>query len=97
MRERVGHARCMQRSRYRVLRGVTCNAHVPGRWLDRHTPIEPDARALLHSAASALELSARAYHRVLKVARTIADLNGDERIAALHIAEALRYRPTPRK
>jgi magnesium chelatase family protein len=97
MRERVGRARCMQRSRYRVLRGVTCNAHVPGRWLDRHTPIEPDARTLLHSAASALELSARAYHRVLKVARTIADLGGDERIAALHVAEALRYRPTPRK
>ncbi|MEO8946320.1 MAG: ATP-binding protein, partial [Gemmatimonadaceae bacterium] len=47
--------------------------------------------------ASALELSARAYHRVLKVARTIADLGGDERIAAPHVAEALRYRPIARK
>jgi len=97
MRDRVGQARCVQRIRYRALRGVTCNAHVPGRWLDRHTPIDADARTLLHSAASALELSARAYHRVLKVARTIADLSNDERIAAPHIAEALRYRPSARK
>ncbi len=97
MRERVARARCTQRARYRALRGVTCNAHVPGRWLDRHTPIDPEARTLLHSAAAALELSARAYHRVIKVARTIADLQGDDRIAAMHIAEGLRYRPVVRK
>lgn len=97
MRDRVGRARCTQRARYRALRGVTCNAHVPGRWLDRHTPIDTDARTLLHTAASALDLSARAYHRVLKVARTIADLSGDERIAPPHVAEALRYRPSVRK
>jgi len=97
MRKRVEVARCAQRTRYRALRGISCNAHVPGRWLDRHTPIDSDARNLLHSAASALELSARAYHRVLKVARTIADLGGDERIASLHVAEALRYRPAARK
>ena len=97
MRERVDLARCAQRARYRVLRGISCNAHVPGRWLDRHTPIDTDARNLLHSAASALELSARAYHRVLKVARTIADLGEEERIASSHVAEALRYRPVARK
>ena len=97
MRQRVGNARCAQRKRYRSVRGVTCNAHVPGRWLDRHTPVETEARSLLHSAAAALELSARAYHRVLKVARTIADLGSEERIAACHVAEALRYRPLVRK
>ena len=97
MRERVGQARCLQRQRYRVLRGVTCNAHVPGRWLDRQTPIENDARTLLHAAAATLELSARSYHRVLKVARTIADLGSEEKIEARHIAEALRYRPSVRK
>jgi magnesium chelatase family protein len=96
MRERVARARCAQRMRYRMLRGVTCNAHVPGRWLDRHTPVETDARSLLHSAASALELSARSYHRVLKVARTIADLDSEERICARHVGEALRYRPSVR-
>lgn len=92
MRLRVGSARCTQGARYHSLRGVTCNAHVPGRWLDRETPIEPSARTLLHGAASALELSARAYHRVIKVARTIADLAGSEPIGPAHMAEALRYR-----
>ena len=96
MRDRVASARYAQHKRFRSVRGVTCNAHVPGRWLDRHTPIETEARILLHSAASALELSARAYHRVLKVARTIADLASEERISACHIAEALRYRPLVR-
>ncbi len=97
MRDRVARARCTQRTRYRALRGVTCNAHVPGRWLDRNTPIDADARTLLHSAAAALELSARAYHRVIKVARTIADLECEDRIAAMHVAEGLRYRPVVRK
>ncbi|MDQ2889063.1 MAG: ATP-binding protein, partial [Gemmatimonadota bacterium] len=97
MRDRVARARCTQRARYRALRGVTCNAHVPGRWLDRNTPIDADARTLLHSAAAALELSARAYHRVIKVARTIADLECEDRIAAMHVAEGLRYRPVVRK
>ncbi|HEV2644160.1 MAG TPA: YifB family Mg chelatase-like AAA ATPase [Candidatus Elarobacter sp.] len=96
MRERVAAARASQRTRYRVLRSVSCNAHVPGRWLDRHTPIEPEARTLLHGAAAALELSARSYHRVLKVARTIADLAGENQIGAVHMAEALRYRPAVR-
>ena len=97
MRERVAHARCAQRKRYAAIRAGSCNAHVPGRWLDRHTPIDAEARTLLHSAASALELSARAYHRVLKVARTIADLGGEKRIAAIHVAEALWYRPLAAK
>jgi magnesium chelatase family protein len=97
MRERVARARCVQRRRYGVLRGVSCNAHAPGRWLDRHAHIDPDARTLLHSAAAALELSARSYHRVLKVARTIADLEPSEPVTAQHVAEALRYRPSTRK
>lgn len=96
MRDRVERARHTQRARYRPLRGVSCNAHVPGRWLDRHTAIDPAARAVLHSAAAALELSARSYHRVIKVARTIADLAGEPTIGAAHVAEALRYRPAVR-
>lgn len=96
MRERVGRARTAQRERYRSLRAVSCNAHVPGRWLDRHTPIQPEARTILHAAATTLELSARSYHRVIKVARTIADLAGANAIAAGHMGEALRYRAPPR-
>lgn len=92
MRDRVEHARAAQRQRYHSMRGVTCNAHVAGRWLDRHTPFVPQARALLHSAASALDLSARSYHRLLKVARTVADLAACDAIAPEHVAEVLRYR-----
>lgn len=54
---------------------------------------EPSAQPLLRAAAQRLQLSARAFHRVLKLARTIADLAGADQIAAPHIAEALQYRP----
>ncbi|MGI8547602.1 MAG: YifB family Mg chelatase-like AAA ATPase [Gemmatimonadaceae bacterium] len=92
MRARVDRARHTQRDRYRSIPGVACNAHVAGRWLDRQSPIDPAARKMLHSAAAALELSARSYHRVIKVARTIADLGGADDIAACHMGEVLRYR-----
>lgn len=93
VRARVERARAVQVARYSTMRGVTCNAHAAGRWLDSHTPVEESGRELLHSAAEALGLSARAYHRVLKVARTIADIDGSEVTSAMHLAEALRYRP----
>ncbi|HET7457760.1 MAG TPA: YifB family Mg chelatase-like AAA ATPase, partial [Gemmatimonadaceae bacterium] len=72
--ERVARARERQRDRYAGVRGVECNAHASGRWLDTHGGVEPASRALLAAAAERLALSARGYHRVLKVARTIADL-----------------------
>jgi magnesium chelatase family protein len=75
------------------MRGISCNAHAPGRWIDSRGGINPDARALLHKAACRLSLSARSYHRVLKVARTIADIDEDSQVAERHVAEALRYRP----
>jgi magnesium chelatase family protein len=94
IRERVSRARLRQTERFRKLRGVSCNAHVPGRWLDAHGAIAPEARSVLERAATSLALSARGYHRVLKVARTIADLDGDAEVTANHISEALRYRPS---
>jgi magnesium chelatase family protein len=93
VRDRVVAARRIQRQRYAGMRGVVCNAHVGGRWLDAHTPIDADARAMLLRAAERLPLSARGYHRVIKVARTIADLDGASSITATSVAEALRYRP----
>jgi magnesium chelatase family protein len=59
----------------------------------RYCEVEPAAQPLLRAAAQRLQLSARAFHRVLKLARTIADLAEAETIAAPHIAEALQYRP----
>ena len=93
VRARVERARVRQRARYRGVTRARCNAHAAGRWLDTRTPIDSDARDLLASAAERTGLSARAYHRVLKVARTIADLDDSMSVAWTHVAEALRYRP----
>ena len=92
IRERVELARARQAVRYRSFASVTCNAHVHGRWLDTHGAVDAQARELLATAASRLSLSARGYHRVLKVARTIADLDGDAGTTSRHVAEALHYR-----
>jgi magnesium chelatase family protein len=93
VRARVERARAAQRERYARLARVECNARVPGRWLDAHLPPRDAARDLLVAAANRLVLSARGYHRVLKVARTIADLDGRDAVHAEDVAEALRYRP----
>jgi len=97
VRSRVERARARQRSRYAAMSRVRCNAHAAGRWLDTRTPVDADARDLLASAAERCGLSARAYHRVLKVARTIADLDDSDAVRWPHVAEALRYRPVEPK
>jgi magnesium chelatase family protein len=93
IRERVERARVHQRRRYAKLTNVRDNAEASGRWIDAHSPIERDARELLAASAHRLSFSARGYHRVLKVARTIADLDDAVAITAPCIAEALRFRP----
>jgi magnesium chelatase family protein len=95
IRARVELARDIQRARYAKRGGATCNAHVSGRALQSESHWTSEARSLLHSAADSLLLSARGYHRVIKVARTIADLDSEARILPVHVAEALRYRPAP--
>jgi magnesium chelatase family protein len=92
IRDRVELARARQAVRYKSFASVTCNAHVHGRWLDTHGDVDAGAREILATAATRLTLSARGYHRVLKVARTIADLDGDAGIQQRHVAEALHYR-----
>jgi magnesium chelatase family protein len=91
IRQRVEQARIRQRLRYGG--GAGCNARAPGRWLESHGALSSAARQLLTTAGERLALSARGFHRVLRVARTIADLEGDTEIGTPHVAEALGYRP----
>ena len=96
IRERVIKARQMQEQRYVNDKGIYCNAQMTERML--HQYAEPDDTSLdmLRLAMERLSLSARAYSRILKVARTIADLEGSEHIQSHHIAEAIGYRSLDR-
>jgi len=93
VRERVSHARSRQCERYASIDSTLSNGRVSGRWLESRTAIEADAREALAAAAERLGLSARSYHRMLRVARTIADLDADDVVRAVHVTEALRFRP----
>jgi len=90
VRARVESARALQHGRYA---GEGCNARAPGRWLETHGGVDVSARQLLATAGERLHLSARAFHRVLRVARTIADVEGERTVGTAHMAEALAYRP----
>jgi magnesium chelatase family protein len=92
VRARVEIARERQRVRYAKLTGTRTNADVPGRWLLAHGGITASAREVVEQAAERLQLSARGYHRALRVARTIADLDGARDVPDSAVAEALRYR-----
>jgi len=88
---RVAKARDAQRERYRDA-GIRTNAEAEGELLDRVATPEPAGGKLLNDAAEAMRLTARGFHRVLRVARTIADLSGSETVKRAHIAEALSFR-----
>ncbi len=96
VRTRVERARAIQADRLVGQPGVRANAHMTSRDVRRHCRLHQPVEALLRAAVSRLALSARAYHRVLKIARTIADLAGEERIREAHVAEAIQYRALDR-
>lgn len=89
---RVAKARKIQEKRYAHMPGVRVNADASGAVLEAVAPLDSDSRALLIRAADRFGLSARGFHRILRLARTIADLDGSPDIARNHIAEALSYR-----
>lgn len=92
IRGRVEMARDVQRQRFAGTE-VTCNADMHPAEVRQFCMLDETGRTLMKNAMNQLQLSARAYHRVLKLARTIADLSGEENIAPTHLAEALQYRP----
>ena len=92
IRERVLKARQIQSERYKGIKGIHCNAQMTTSLLQKYVQLDDQALNLLRTAMKKFNLSARAYDRILKVSRTIADLEGAENVLSSHIAEAIGYR-----
>ncbi|MFD2238738.1 YifB family Mg chelatase-like AAA ATPase [Aureimonas populi] len=94
VKARVERARAIQSARFTALAtpGIGCNAECPAALVERIAMMDESGQALLSEAAERMKLSARAYHRILKVARTLADLEGEAAVRRVHLAEAISYR-----
>jgi magnesium chelatase family protein len=97
IRARVECARAVQRERFHGRPGIHANAHMSPRDLRRYCRLSGPVESVLRQAVGRLGLSARAYHRVLKIARTIADLAGAQELSSAHVSEAIQYRSLDRK
>ena len=97
IRERIIAGARIQEDRFAGIKGVYSNAHMSSSMLKKYCLLGSDSQAILKNAMDKLGLSARAYDRILKVSRTIADLEGSEHIMASHIAEAVNYRNLDRE
>ena len=96
VRKRVNDARVKQQARFRGLKHIHCNAHMESKDIREFCALDETSQDLLRLAISKLGLSARAYDRIIKVARTIADLEGSDNIATNHISESIQYRSLDR-
>lgn len=97
VRGRVERARAVQLARFRHRAGVYANAQMSARDLRHHCRLSAPVETLLRDAVNRLGLSARAYHRVLKIARTIADLDEAADLTTAHVGEAIQYRNLDRR
>lgn len=96
IRSRVQKARDIQKERFKKFKSVYCNAHMEAKYIRKYCILEREAEKLLKDAIERLGLSGRAYDRILKVSRTIADLEANEKITSYHVAEAIQYRSLDR-
>ncbi len=96
IRKRVNRARIIQQKRFKDWKGVFCNAHMEAKEIKEFCKITSESQELIKLAITQLGLSARAYDRILKVSRTIADLEGKPDIAPAHVSEAIGYRSLDR-
>ena len=97
VRDRVMKARQIQEQRFKDIDGVYCNAQMSSKQMREFAQIDKAGSELLKNAMQRLNLSARAYDRIIKVARTVADLDDAEHILSNHIAEAINYRNLDRE
>ncbi len=97
VRDRVDRARVVQRDRFAHRPGVYANAHMAPRDIRTFCRVSDGADALLRTAITRLALSARAYHRILKIARTLADLEGAPDLQPKHVSGAIQYRSLDRR
>jgi magnesium chelatase family protein len=97
IRVRVLKARKIQHERFASKRKVRCNAHMGSKDIKAFVPLDTESESLLRMALTELNLSARAYDRILKVSRTIADLAGAEKVDSTHLSEAIQYRTLDRQ
>ena len=97
IRERVQQAREIQLKRFKAIDGKYCNAHMETKELRRFCTVDESGKSLIKAAMEKLGLSARAYDRILKVARTIADLDNQREIQPNHLGEAIQYRSLDRQ
>ncbi|HUT64459.1 MAG TPA: YifB family Mg chelatase-like AAA ATPase [Anaerolineae bacterium] len=96
IRKRVKRAREIQKLRYHTCKGIHANAHIGPRLIKEFCRLDEDGERILQRSIESFGFSARAYHRILKVSRTIADLEGEENILARHVSEAVQYRTLDR-
>ena len=97
IKERVEGARALQKKRFAKRKNFYCNGQMTPRDLKKFCPLDKVSEKLIEDAVERLGLSARSYHRILKIGRTIADLDRSKALQAEHIAEAIQYRRLERR
>ena len=96
IKERIERARMIQSERYKT-DSIKINSKLSGEMIKKYCEINLESQKLMKSAFSKLNLTIRGYYKILKIARTIADLDGEEKIQTKHVAEAIQYRRLDRK